>query len=100
MRGISDGAVLSPSRANRAGTSIYLDKWGEERLPSFQTVDIKIDRSFTFGRVKVSPSIDAFNLLNANTVLARRLQQNSPTANNISGIVAPRVLRIGGRVTW
>ena len=93
--------ILSPSRANRAGTTrIYLDKWGDVRLPSMQTIDIKIDRTFSFGRVKVSPSIDAFNLMNSNTVLARRLQQNSPTANNISGIVAPRVLRFGGRITW
>jgi hypothetical protein len=32
--------------------------------------------------------------------MARRIQQNSPTANNISGIVAPRVIRFGARVTW
>ena len=43
--------ILSPTRANRAGQSrIYLDKWGDERLPSFQTVDIE-DRP----RVHVRP---------------------------------------------
>ena len=44
--------------------------------------------------------MDVFNALNANTILARRLQQNSSTANNISGIVAPRILRFGVRASW
>jgi hypothetical protein len=93
--------ILSPSRANRAGTvRIYLDSFGESRLPSFQTVDLKIDRTFRVKRLTLVPSIDAFNALNANTILARRLQQNSATANNISGIVAPRILRFGLRASW
>jgi hypothetical protein len=93
--------VLSPSRANRAGTTrVYLDPWGDVRLPSLQTLDVKVDRNFRFGRFGINPSIDFFNLMNTNTVLARRIQQNSPTANNISGIVAPRVIRFGVRASW
>ncbi|MEW5981323.1 MAG: carboxypeptidase regulatory-like domain-containing protein [Acidobacteriota bacterium] len=93
--------ILSPSRANRAGTvRIYLDSFGDSRLPSLQTLDLKVDRSFRLGRLTLIPSLDVFNALNANTILARRLQQNSSTANNISGIVAPRILRFGVRATW
>ena len=55
---------------------------------------------FTFGTVRISPSMDVFNLGNVNTVLAQRRLQNASNANNISGIVAPRIIRFGFRVTW
>jgi len=93
--------LLSPSRPNRGGSvRIYLDPWGDVRLPTFQTLDVKVDKTFNIGKLKVIPSMDVFNLMNSNVVMARRIQQNSPTANNISGIVAPRVIRFGARVTW
>ena len=93
--------LLSPSRPNRGGTvRIYLDPWGDVRLPTFQTLDVKVDKTFNIGKLRVIPSMDVFNLTNSNVVMARRIQQNSPTANNISGIVAPRVIRFGVRATW
>ncbi len=93
--------ILSPSRPNRGGTTrIYLDPWGDVRLPTFQTFDMKVDKVFSVGQARIIPSIDVFNLTNSNVVMARRIQQNSPTANNISGIVAPRVIRFGVRATW
>ncbi len=93
--------ILSPSRANRAGTvRIYLDTFGDTRLPNFQTLDLKVDKTFRMRRLTLIPSLDIFNALNANTILARRLQQNSSTANDISGIVAPRIMRFGVRATW
>ena len=46
------------------------------------------------------PSLDLFNVTNNNTVQALRGQQNAATANDISAVVAPRVLRFGVRVNW
>jgi hypothetical protein len=37
---------------------------------------------------------------NVNTILARRRLQGGSNANNISGIVAPRVVRFGLRMQW
>ena len=94
-------SVLTPSRANRAGTAlVMLDPLGDVRLPSMQTIDFRIDRSFTFGTTRFTPSMDVFNLGNVATVLARRRNQNASNANLISGIVAPRIIRFGVRVTW
>jgi len=94
-------AILTPSRANAAGTAlVLLDPLGSKRHPNFQTIDFRIDKSFRFGQARIIPSVDVFNLSNANTVLARRRTQNASNANNISGIVAPRVVRFGVRVTW
>lgn len=94
-------AVLTPSRANRAGTTlVLLERMGEVRLPNLYVVDFRVDRPFRFGTTRLVPSIDIFNLTNVNTVLARRRNQTASNANQISGIVAPRVIRFGVRITW
>jgi hypothetical protein len=94
-------AVQTPSRANRAGTiNVLLDTMGDVRLDNAYTLDFRVDKAFTFGPARVTPSMDIFNLTNVNTVLARRRLQGASNANNISGIVAPRVIRFGVRVNW
>ncbi len=93
--------IRTPSRANRAGTAdVRLEPLGDVRLPNVTTIDFRLDKRFTFGSVSLRPAMDVFNLTNANTVLARRRIQNSSTANNISGIIAPRVIRFGLSVQW
>ena len=88
-----------PFSAGRA--TVYLEPRGEVRLPTFQSVDFRVDKPFTFfGRMKVVASMDVFNLLNGNTTLSRRGGQNAANANTISSLLAPRVLRFGARVTW
>ena len=77
-----------------------LDPLGDVRLPNVQTLDFRVDKGFTFGRTKLLPTLDIFNLGNVNTVLARRRNQEAGNANFISGIVAPRIVRFGVRVTW
>jgi hypothetical protein len=94
-------SIVSPTRANRAGqVTILLEPLGEARHDNFQIFDMRIDRSFEFGTTRIIPSLDVFNVSNGNTVLARRRNQNASNANVVSGIVAPRVIRFGMRVTW
>jgi Carboxypeptidase regulatory-like domain/TonB-dependent Receptor Plug Domain len=94
-------AIRIASRANRATTiDVLLDPLGEERLANFSMLDLRIDKVFNFGSTRIVPSMDIFNLLNSNTVLARRRLQEASNANDISGIVAPRVIRFGVRLNW
>jgi hypothetical protein len=93
--------ILTPNRANQAGQStVLLDRIGEVRLDTFQNADIRVGRSFTFGRARVSPSLDIFNIANTNTVLGRRRNQAATNANQISTIMAPRIVRFGVRMQW
>ena len=94
--------VQTPTRPFSAGTAnVYLDVLGDNRLPTFQTLDFRIDKSFTlYKRVKIVPAMDIFNLFNGNTSLSIRGTQNASNANTISSILAPRVIRFGARVTW
>jgi len=95
-------ALVTGARANRAGTAtVLLEPNGEVRLDNFYTLDLRIDRMFSFGQnTRLIPSLDVFNLTNVNTVLARRRNQNASNANSVGGIVAPRVIRFGLRVQF
>jgi hypothetical protein len=95
-------AIQTPSRANGAGiTSVFLEKQGDNRLPNFQNLDLRLDKAFNIsGSAKLVVAMDAFNVFNSNTALARRTVQNASNANNISAILAPRVFRFGARLTW
>jgi hypothetical protein len=93
--------ILTPNRANQAGqVTVLLDELGSVRQPDVYTLDLKVERQFTFGTARIMPSFEVFNVTNANTVLARRRNQAATNANLISGIVAPRVARFGLRVQW
>ncbi len=93
--------ILTPNRANQAGqTTILLDPLGDVRLDNFHQVDLRVDRPFQFGGLRLVPSMDVFNLANSNTILAYRRNQAASNANRISGIVAPRVIRFGVSVRW
>ncbi len=94
--------VQTPTRPNGAGrASVLLDPLGDVRHPNLQTLDFRVDKAFRFGAsARIIPSLDVFNVSNSNTILARRRQQNATNANFISGIVAPRVIRFGVRITW
>ncbi len=93
--------ILSPNRSGAAGTvNLLLQPFGESRYDTFQMVDARVAKRFVFGRRSVEASLDIFNVGNVNTVLTRNLNQAAATANQVTGIVAPRVLRLGVRVQF
>src|SRR3954471_141289 len=93
--------VLTPTRTNNGGqASVLLDAVGEDRLPNFQNIDFHVERPVSFMNAHLVPSLDIFNLGNFNTIQALQRQQNAGSANQISSVVAPRVLRFGIRVNW
>jgi hypothetical protein len=93
--------VLSPNRTGAAGAAnLYFDGWGENRYDTLQTIDVRVSKRFAFGRRSIEGSFDVFNLGNVNTVLTRNLNQAAPTANAVTGIVAPRVARVGVRIVF
>jgi hypothetical protein len=93
--------IQTESRPNGGGMAyVYLDKLGDNRLDSLRTFDVRVDRQFTLGRLKIVPAMDVFNVLNANTPLSRRPTQNADNANQISSLLPPRVIRFGVRAEW
>jgi hypothetical protein len=95
-------SVQTPNRANQAGQAqVSLDLLGDLRMDNVTSVDFRVDKTFSFARgLRIVPSVDVFNLANANTILARRRNQIATNANEVSGIIAPRVVRFGVKVNW
>ena len=58
-------------------------------------MDFRAERAFTVGSAKLSASFDMFNIFNSNTVMGRRANQNATNANQVFGILAPRISRVG-----
>jgi hypothetical protein len=94
--------IQTPARINRAATtSVFIEPLGELRHPDFHNVDLRVAKAFRFMNTrKFEVSLDVFNVANSNTILARRRNQRAANANDVSAIVAPRVLRFGARIVW
>jgi len=79
----------------------YLRRGGGSVLPGVVvTLDRHVERPITIMTARLVPSIDVFNVGNFNTVQALQRQQNASTADNISAVLAPRIVRFGIRVNW
>ena len=105
-------AIQITNRGNGLGNvNVLVDPMGSQRLPNVTVLDFRVDRPFQIGAVRLIPSMDVFNLTNANTVQSRRRVVYTynhsrgtgsvpSNANNISSIISPRVIRFGLRVNW
>jgi hypothetical protein len=106
--------IAITTRGNQlADTNVYLFPLGDVRHPNLFVGDFRVDKAFSFGGMRIIPSLDIFNMTNSSQILSRRRTQysfNHTTSagsssttlppNNISSIIAPRVIRFGARVTW
>jgi hypothetical protein len=93
--------ILSPNRPNGLGTvRVMVEPYAATRYDNLALLDLKVEKQFAFNSVKINASVDVFNVGNANTVLNRVTTQNSATANRVTEVTGPRVLRFGLRFTF
>jgi hypothetical protein len=78
----------------RTAQTITLSERGDERLPNVTMVDLRLSRPFRFGSRSFQPTVDFFNVLNADT---KDNQNNAIGANYLlpRSILAPRIIRVG-----
>jgi hypothetical protein len=94
-------ALNNAIRTNGEGSILILQNpVGDTRLPNYQNLDFHVDRPIRVGTVRFVPAIDIFNVFNNNIIQGVRTTQNATNANQIQAITAPRVARLGVRVTW
>ena len=90
--------ILSPNRPNGLGTvRVMVEPYATSRYDNLMLIDLKAEKRITLSKVTMNASVDVFNLGNANTVLARVTTQNAATANRVTEVTGPRVLRFGLR---
>lgn len=90
--------VLTPTRTGGLGTaSVFVKPYAAERYDDFVQFDARLDKTIRLGRHQLIASLDCFNAFNNNVVFATTTRQNASNANNVTTILAPRVLRFGIR---
>jgi hypothetical protein len=68
---------------------------GSKRTPFQHMVDVRIEKNILVGSVRPSIFFEAFNLFNANTAIGIGSQYASPTFDQITAILPPRIFRLG-----
>ncbi|MBV8519361.1 MAG: TonB-dependent receptor [Acidobacteria bacterium] len=103
----------------REGTKniIATDEVDSERLPNVTQLDMNLSKDFRFRGLGFTVSVDAFNVLNKNTVLQRNAGaenanafnsasptgsalNTSTTTGRVVEVLSPRVFRIGARFSF
>jgi hypothetical protein len=62
-------------------------------------LDVRLTRTFRVGRTTVQPALDAFNVLNAGSVLALNTRYG-PQWRNAQTVLAPRLVKFGVQVNF
>ncbi|MEA3276282.1 MAG: hypothetical protein U9Q81_13535, partial [Pseudomonadota bacterium] len=71
------------------------------RTQDIYTLDLRLEKEFAATEnVGLTFSIDAFNVFNENYVLRRSLRLNGPRPDYLNETLAPRIWRLGVRLTW
>jgi len=92
-------SVSMPVEGNR---TIRVQPIDSNRYPSVSILDLRLDKSFTFGRYgRVTPMLDVFNLLNSGVPTTVRTT-NTATApfKEVTATLNPRVIRFGVRYNF
>jgi hypothetical protein len=90
------GTVLSPGTFTLQlvdQDTVYADRVNQ--------LDIKLSRTFRFGRISVLPAFEAFNLFNSDSVVSY-VSENVLAASYLrpNSIVQGRILGVGAQVRW
>jgi hypothetical protein len=95
---LSVGKALVPT-LTRASQSVALEANDVNRYPATALLDLRVARPFHFGPHRFEVFADAYNLLNSNTVLAQTTTYGS-SLGQVSQTISPRMVRVGGRLTF
>jgi hypothetical protein len=93
--------LISPPRTGGLGTMrVMVEPYATHRYDDLVLLDLKAEKRFTLGRTSIIGSVDVFNVTNTATVTNRVTTQNSSTANQVTEITGPQVVRFGARFSF
>ena len=90
------GRTISVAFPGDGTQTVRVEPITAHRYPSVAIMDVRADKSFTFGkRGKLTGQFDVFNLTNSGVPTTVRL--TSVNFNEVTAILSPRVIRVGFR---
>jgi hypothetical protein len=95
-QGYPSPTFVTVSGADGTSRAVQLtSKIDSKRNDNVYTIDMRLDKQFEMGPVRLGVGADIFNLLNNNTVLQRNRSANSTSFNFIQETISPRAFRLG-----
>ncbi len=83
------------------GTRSIIDgKLDSQRNPNVYDIDLRFDKNIQVNPLTITLSAEVFNVTNQGTVLQRQGREDLSSYNQILEIQAPRVLRLGARISF
>ncbi len=99
--------MSNPRKSSRAApTNILYEagkKFGDDRLPAFWTLNLGVEKKFPLGsdgRTTATVFVDAYNLTNNATVLARGAQFDTPSFGKVTKELNPGIFQFGFRLNF
>lgn len=90
---------------SQGSVTLFAEEKGSRRLPDQKELDMRVEKTFNlpgkFGQLELI--VDIFNLFNANTAITQETVSSNPALfifGNTTGIMAPRILRLGIRLMF
>jgi hypothetical protein len=83
----------------QASQSIRLNEPGTLYNDRLNQLDFSLSKAFRTARAEVRPTLDLFNMLNANPVTGQ-VNAFGNSLNNVTSILAPRLIRVGVTVKF
>jgi hypothetical protein len=74
--------------------TLVVEPRGTTRLPPLSTFDLSLTRTWRYGKVAISPRLDAYNVFNAATILGRNTQLG-PAYGVVNSIEPGRLIKLG-----
>jgi hypothetical protein len=80
--------------------TILIGRLDDQRHDNVYNLDLRLGKVVNVSVLQVTLAMDVFNVLNSDTVLQRNGRVNQSTYNQIFEIQAPRIVRLGARISF
>jgi hypothetical protein len=90
----------NPGSSNFGTRNMVVGNLDDERHEDIWTVDMRLEKIISLKPLTVALAADVFNVFNSDYILQRNGRMNQSTFNRIDEVIAPRVLRLGARLTF
>jgi hypothetical protein len=95
------GALIVGPSLTRSSLNVNLNPSGTEFGDRINQLDLKVTRTFSMGRARVSPALELFNILNPDNIVSVVTNNYlSASYKRPNSIVQGRLIGIGARVAW
>ena len=95
------GAIILPATFQPATFTLYLEDQDKTYTDRINQLDLKIQKTFRFGRMSVAPVFEAFNVINSDAIVSYVTTSVLNTAyQRPNSILQGRILGLGATVRW